>query len=106
VLLARALAVEADVLLMDEPLANLDPPHQSDWMLTARALVDAGHTVVSVLHELSMALCADELVVMAAGRIAHHGACGDTATHRALERVFDERVAVHPIAGQWIALPK
>ncbi|MES2532553.1 MAG: ABC transporter ATP-binding protein [Pseudomonadota bacterium] len=106
VLLARALAVEADVLLMDEPLANLDPPHQSDWMLTARALVAAGHTVVSVLHELSMALCADELVVMAAGRIAHHGACGDTATHRALERVFDDRVAVHPIAGQWIALPK
>ena len=32
VLLARALAVQAPVLLMDEPLANLDPPHQADWL--------------------------------------------------------------------------
>jgi iron complex transport system ATP-binding protein len=52
VLLARALAVEAELLLMDEPLANLDPPHQTDWMQTTRALVAEGKTVVSVLHEL------------------------------------------------------
>ena len=51
VLLARALAVNADVLLMDEPLANLDPPHQADWMATTRALVAAGKTVaVSYTH--------------------------------------------------------
>jgi len=106
VLLARVLAVEADILLMDEPLANLDPPHQADWMHTARALAAAGRTVVSVLHELSMALSADELVVMALGRIVHHGACDDPATHRALEQVFDRRVAVHRVADQWIALPK
>jgi len=106
VLLARVLAVEADVLLMDEPLANLDPPHQADWMQTARALVHAGRTVVSVLHELSIGLSADELVVMAQGRVAHHGACGDPATHRALEQVFDHRVAVHRVNNQWIALPK
>jgi iron complex transport system ATP-binding protein len=37
VLLARALAVQADVLLMDEPLANLDPPHQADWLAVVRA---------------------------------------------------------------------
>lgn len=42
VLLARALAVQAQVLLMDEPLANLDPPHQTDWLHTMRALVNAG----------------------------------------------------------------
>ncbi|MCL5741570.1 MAG: ABC transporter ATP-binding protein, partial [Betaproteobacteria bacterium] len=68
VLLARALAVQAQVLLMDEPLANLDPPHQTDWLHTMRALVDAGGTVVSVLHEVSLALQADDMVVMAAGR--------------------------------------
>jgi iron complex transport system ATP-binding protein len=106
VLLARALAVEAQVLLMDEPLANLDPPHQADWLLASRALVACGKTVVSVLHEISFALHADDMVVMDAGKIIHHGACDHAATHRALEAVFDHRIAVHQIAGQWLALPK
>ena len=106
VLLARALAVEAQVLLMDEPLANLDPPHQTDWLLTVRDLVAAGKTVISVLHEISLALHADVLVVMREGRVTHQGACSDPATHRALEAVFDQRIAIHPLAGQWVALPK
>ena len=106
VLLARALAVEAEVLLMDEPLANLDPPHQTDWLLMVRELVAAGKTVVSVLHEISFALQADDLVVMNGGRVTHQGACMDAATHRALEKVFDDRIAVHYLAGQWVALPR
>jgi iron complex transport system ATP-binding protein len=106
VLLARALAVEAQVLLMDEPLANLDPPHQVDWLLLVRELVASGKTVVSVLHEISLALQADELVVMADGRVTHQGACSDAATHRALEQVFEHRIAVHALASQWVALPK
>ena len=106
VLLARALAVEAQVLLMDEPLANLDPPHQTDWLLMVRELVAAGNTVVSVLHEISLALQADEMVVMAQGRVTHQGDCSAAATHRALEQVFDHRIGVHQLAGQWVALPK
>ena len=106
VLLARALAVEAQVLLMDEPLANLDPPHQTDWLLMVRGLVASGKTVVSVLHEISFALQADELVVMAQGRVTHQGACTDAGSHRALEEVFDQRIAIYPLAGQWVALPK
>ena len=106
VLLARALAVEAEVLLMDEPLANLDPPHQTDWLLLAKALVGSGKTVISVLHEISFALQADEVVVMAGGRVTHQGACGDAISHRAIETVFDQRIAIHQLAGQWVALPK
>ena len=90
---------------MDEPLANLDPPHQADWLRTVRAQWRAGRTVVSVLHEITMALQADEMVVMDAGRVVHQGACADPATHRALEEVFDRRIAVHSLAGQWVALP-
>ena len=105
VLLARALAGGADVLLMDEPLANLDPPHQTDWLLLVRSLVASGKTVVSVLHEISFALQADGLVVMAQGRVTHQGSCGDAATHRALEAVFDHRIAVHSLAGQYLAIP-
>ncbi len=106
VLLARALAVQAQVLLMDEPLASLDAPHQADWMHTVRALVAEGRTVISVLHELSVALAADELVVMAGGRVTHQGPSNDPATHAALEQVFDHRIAMHRVAGQWVALPR
>ncbi|GAB4399510.1 MAG: ABC transporter ATP-binding protein [Rhodoferax sp.] len=106
VLLARALAVQAPVLLMDEPLANLDPPHQADWLGTVACLREAGVTVVSVLHELGVALHADALLVLNQGRLVHQGASTDPATHRALEAVFDHRIHIHPVAGQWVALPK
>lgn len=106
VLLARALAVQAAVLLMDEPLANLDPPHQADWIECVQDLVAAGRTVVSVLHEISMALQARELVILDKGRVVHQGACGDPATHGALETVFEHRLRVCAIDGQWLALPQ
>ena len=105
VLLARALAVQAQVLLMDEPLANLDPPHQADWLVVVRDLIAQGKTVVSVLHEISFALHADQMVIMAKGSVTHQGACADLATHRALEDVFDKRITIHALAEQWVALP-
>ena len=105
VLLARALAVQAAVLLMDEPLANLDPPHQSDWLRIVRRHVQRGGTALTVLHEITMALHADEMLVMEAGHVVHQGSCAQPATHRALERVFHGRIAVHALAGQWVALP-
>jgi iron complex transport system ATP-binding protein len=105
VLLARALAVDADVLLMDEPLANLDPPHQADWLLLVRELVRSGKTVVSVLHEVTLALQADEMVILDAGRVVHQGSCGDTSTHRALREVFHGRLEVSSLEGRWVALP-
>ncbi len=106
VLLARALAVQADVLLMDEPLANLDPPHQSDWLRVVRQLLAQGRTVVSVLHEISFALHADDMLIVARGRVVHQGPCGDPATHRQLEQVFDQRIAIVPVSGQWVALAR
>lgn len=105
VMLARALAVQAPVLLMDEPLANLDPPQQAEWLHLVRALVAEGRTVVSVLHELSIALQADHLVVLARGRLHHHGPASDPATHAALQEVFDQRLRILSLDGQWLALP-
>jgi iron complex transport system ATP-binding protein len=105
VLLARALAVQAPLTLMDEPLAHLDPPHQAEWMALVRERVAAGHSVVSVLHELHLALQADHLVLMAEGRIAHSGAPGDPATHEALKRVFGPRLHIAQLEGRWVALP-
>jgi iron complex transport system ATP-binding protein len=91
---------------MDEPLANLDPPHQADWLAVVRELVAKGTAVVSVLHEISMALHADEMVIMSKGRVTHQGPCAEAATHRALEDVFDRRIAIHSLGTQWIALPQ
>jgi iron complex transport system ATP-binding protein len=105
VLLARALAVEAQVLLMDEPLANLDPPHQADWMCVVEALLAHGTTVVSVLHEITIALNANRLVVMQDGRVLHHGETALPETHRAVCAAFDDRIAIHALNGQWVALP-
>lgn len=105
VLLARALAVQAEVLLMDEPLANLDPPHQADWLQLVRTLVAEGRTVVSVLHEVSMALQSDRMLVMDRGQVCHHGPSADPATHAALLAVFDQRLRILSLDGQWVALP-
>lgn len=109
-LLARALAVQAPVLLMDEPLAHLDPPHQADWLHWVQALVREGVTVVSVLHELNMALRADTLVVLGQGRVLCHGASHDADTHQALQAVFDHRIGLHELtvngAAQWVSLPR
>ncbi|QPF76766.1 ABC transporter ATP-binding protein [Roseateles sp. DAIF2] len=105
VLLARALAVRAPLLLMDEPLAHLDPPHQSDWVQIVRTRVaEDGAAVVSVLHELNIALQADHLVVMDAGRIVHQGAPHEPATHAALQQVFHNRLQILQVADRWIAL--
>ena len=105
VLLARALATQAPVLLMDEPLANLDPPHQSDWMATVRRHAAQGGTVVSVLQELGVALQSDCLIILQAGQLVHHGPSDDAVTHAALEAVFDQRIRVCAVQGQWVALP-
>jgi iron complex transport system ATP-binding protein len=106
VLLARALAVQAQVLLMDEPLTNLDPPHQADWLTIVRTLVQRGVTVISVLHELPIALQADELVVMNQGQVMHQGPTHAANTHQALEAVFDQRVTIVQVQGQWTSLPR
>lgn len=104
VLLARALAVQAKVLVLDEPLANLDVPHQAQWVQVMRGLVKQGTTVISVLHELQVALMADEMLIIGNGRALHHGACDDPQTHIALRQAFGERLNVHFLHGQAVVL--
>jgi iron complex transport system ATP-binding protein len=106
VLLARAMAGNAPLMLMDEPLANLDPPHQVDWLEQVHCLIAQGTTVVSVLHEIGMALHADEVIVMDQGQVIHHGACSDPQTHAAIEAVFNHRIRIHALDGQWVVLPR
>ena len=110
VLLARALSVQADVYLMDEPLAGVDVPHQADWLEWVRCLTEQGAAVVSVLHELNLALQADGVWVMSGGQLVHAGLPNDPATHQALSSVFQNRLQWREWQddGQtrWVALPK
>lgn len=77
VLLARALAVEAPVLLADEPVAALDPYHQLQVMEALREAARAGAAVVAVLHDLTLAarFC-DRLLLMKNGQAVAEGAPG------------------------------
>jgi iron complex transport system ATP-binding protein len=106
VLLARALAVQAPVMLMDEPIANVDAPHQANWLHTVRQATAQGHTVVSVLHDLNLALRADRLVVMQAGKVLLQTSPDDPALRDCLEQVFEHRLEFHRLQDQWIALPR
>ena len=110
VLLARALAVQAQVYLMDEPLAGVDVPHQADWLEWVRCLTETGAAVVSVLHELNLALQADRVWVMSEGRWVHSGLPNDKETHQALSAVFQNRLQWREWQEEgvtrWVALPK
>jgi iron complex transport system ATP-binding protein len=110
VLLARALAVQADVYLMDEPLAGVDVPHQADWLEWVRCLTEQGAAVVSVLHELNLALQADRVWVMSAGSLVHDGLPNSSDTHQALSAVFQNRLQWREwqddVGTRWVALPK
>lgn len=81
ILLARALAVGADVLLADEPIAALDPLHQLQVMELLRATTAQGRGVIVVLHDLSLAsrFC-DRLVLLAEGRVLAQGTPGEVLT--------------------------
>ena len=103
-LLARALAVEAPVLLLDEPTTHLDPPHQVALVHLLQRL-SRDHTVASVLHDLPLALQADRIVVMSAGRVFAEGAHDDTTVHAALMAVFDQAICIQRLGDRFIAVP-
>ncbi len=76
-MLARALAGRPRVLLLDEPVADLDPSACHDVLRLLAGFAAAGGAVVAVLHALELAaLYAGRLIVMAEGRIVADGAPG------------------------------
>jgi iron complex transport system ATP-binding protein len=104
VLLARLLAVDSDILLMDEPLANLDPPHQADFLKWQGNLLTQGKTLVTVLHEIHFALRADHLIMLNKGKLHFQGSSQDPRTHEALIALFDGRIQLEKLGNDWVAL--
>ena len=102
VLIARALAVDAPVLLLDEPTTHLDPPHQIALVQLLRRRAAAGVTVVSVLHDLALALLADRLIVLDRGRVRAVGRSDDAALHAALIDVFGGAIRIERVGSRWV----
>ncbi|WP_374659166.1 ABC transporter ATP-binding protein [Inhella sp.] len=94
VLLARVLATEAPLLLLDEPTTHLDAPHQVALARLFRDLAREGRGVVTVLHDLAIALHADRVLVMRQGRLLADGPPRSAVLQQALEEVFERAIRV------------
>lgn len=106
VLLARALAVEAPVLLADEPLAALDPLHQLATMERLKAEAARGVAVVVVLHDLGFAArYARRVVLMRGGRVVAAGLPDAVLTADLLRAVYDVAVTRGEVAGLPVFVP-
>jgi iron complex transport system ATP-binding protein len=89
VALARVFAVEAPVILADEPTSSLDPRHQLDVMETLRMAADSGTLVIVVTHDLGLAArFADTVLVLSEGRLVSQGNASQALTDRVMADVF------------------
>jgi iron complex transport system ATP-binding protein len=89
VALARVLAVEAPVMLADEPTASLDPRYQIDVMTNLRNAADGGMLVIVVTHDLGLAArFADTVLVLSEGRLVTQGAPAEALSEKVMSDVF------------------
>jgi iron complex transport system ATP-binding protein len=89
VALARVFAVEAPVILADEPTSSLDPRHQIEVMKTLRAAADQGTLVIVVTHDLMLAArFADIVLVLSDGRLVSQGAPAEALSEQVMGDVF------------------
>ena len=102
VFVARALAQQPRILLMDEPTANLDVLHQLKVLDLVRRLVDDGLTAIAAVHDLNMAArYCDRLVLLSGGRVLAEGSPEEVLTPDTIASAFGVKSAVYqdPITG-------
>lgn len=101
--LARALVTEANVLLLDEPTANLDLAHQATILALVRERCDASEiSALVITHDLNLASeFSDQVLLMKDGKTIASGRPEEVLTPELLKEVFGVRVLVdaHPITG-------
>ena len=94
-LIARALAQEAKVVVMDEPTANLDFGNQVRVLQHIRSLARSGIGVLLSTHDPDQAfLCADRVAMLHQGRLARLGTPDEAITPESLKAIYDVDVAV------------
>ena len=93
--MARILAQDTPLLLLDEPTAVLDIGQQEKLMRIVRSLVDDGRTVIAVFHDLNVAMSfADRVVLLQRGKQVAIGAPRETMTAEALSDIYEHKIDV------------
>jgi iron complex transport system ATP-binding protein len=108
VLIARALAQDTRVLLLDEPTSHLDLSHQSDILSLMRNLASSGSTIIGVFHDLNLAaLYCDRLVMIRNGQMVADGSPAQVLTPEKIREVYgtDVITSVHPATGRTFLMP-
>ncbi|SFM27205.1 ABC transporter ATP-binding protein [Methanolobus profundi] len=107
ILIARALAQETGVILLDEPTSNLDIWHQLDVMENVRSLVNNKNvTALMVVHDLNMASkYSDRILMMKNGKIVSAGDPASVLTCENIENVYGVEAHVHEHAGIPYVMP-
>ena len=105
--LARVLAQDTPVVLLDEPTAALDLRHQEDVLRIARELAREGRTVVVVLHDLSLAgAYADRVALLDRGRLRALGTPLEVLTEPLISEVYRLDVEVLERDGRPLVVPR
>jgi len=107
--LARALAQDTPVMLLDEPTAALDIGHSEQVLQILRRRAAEGTTIVLVVHDLSLAAAyADRVALMRAGTLLATGTVDEVMTAEALSAVYDHPVMLirNPDTGELIITPR
>jgi iron complex transport system ATP-binding protein len=100
VLIARALAQQAQVLVMDEPASNLDFGNQIRVLNQIKTLASGGLALLITTHSPNHAFeCATQVAVLKAGRLLAHGCPQDILTENCLEQVYSVPLRIVDVGG-------
>jgi iron complex transport system ATP-binding protein len=108
VVVARALAQEARIVLLDEPTAALDIGHQQQALELLDGLrAESGLTLVAAMHDLTLAAqYADRMVLLDAGRVVADGAPVDVLTEAAIAQHYGAAIDVVPVGDRLAVVPR
>ncbi|MBE0517018.1 MAG: ABC transporter ATP-binding protein [Methanophagales archaeon] len=107
VFIARALAQDPDLLLLDEPTSNLDIRHQLEVMEIIKTIVrEKGISAIMAIHDLNLAArYADRIIMMNSGKVFAAGDPASVLTRESIKRVYGVEANVHYNDGKLYIVP-
>lgn len=104
--IARAIAQQTDLMLLDEPTSNLDLSHQLEVLSIIRRLTDAGRAAIISIHDLSLAArYCDRIIVLSESRIVADGRPQEVFTENLLLKHFCVRARIYHDSSSLTILP-